>query len=76
MLLFLLYLFGLSISIYAWSYLISLEHDHIVDESGNLKIYNLNNMFGVYIRSIIEEGIPKINMFGMDIYYSMRPVLP
>ena len=75
-LLFLLYLFGLSISIYAWSYLISLEHDHIVDESGNLKIYNLNNMFGVYIRSIIEEGIPKINMFGMDFYYSMRPVLP
>lgn len=75
-LLFFLYLFGLSISIYAWSYLVSSEHKHITDESGNLKIYYLNNMFGVYIRSIIEEGIPKINMFGMDFYYSMRPVLP
>ena len=74
--LFFLYLFGLSISIYIWSYLISSENSHITDEIGNLKIHNLNNMFGVYIKSILEEGIPKINMFGIDFYYSMRPVLP
>ncbi len=74
--LFFLYLFGLSISIYIWSYFISSENSHITDEIGNLKIHNLNNMFGVYIKSILEEGIPKINMFGMDFYYSMRPVLP
>ncbi len=74
--LFFLYLFGLSTSIYIWSYFISLENSHVTDEIGNLKIYNLNNMFGVYIKSILEEGIPKINMFSMDFYYSMRPVLP
>lgn len=74
--LFLLYLFGLFVSIYIWSYFISIENSHVTDEIGNLNIYNLNNMFGVYIKSILEEGIPKINMFNMDFYYSMRPVLP
>ncbi len=74
--LFLLYLFGLFASIYIWSYFISIENSHVTDEIGNLNIYNLNNMFGVYIKSILEEGIPKINMFNMDFYYSMRPVLP
>ena len=74
--LFLLYLFGLFVSIYIWSYFISLENSHVTDEIGNLNIFNLNNMFGVYIKSILEEGIPKINMFNMDFYYSMRPVLP
>tara|TARA_E500000178_G_scaffold293256_1_gene297928 strand:- start:390 stop:1703 length:1314 start_codon:yes stop_codon:yes gene_type:complete len=74
--LFFLYLFGLFISIYVWSYFISAEHNHITDDLGNLEIYNLNNMNGVYIKSILEEGIPKINFLGMDFYYSMRPILP
>ena len=75
-LLFFLYLIFLFISIYMFCYLISQENKHIVDNLGNLKIYNVNNMFGQYIESILVDGVPKVSFVRLDFYFSMRPILP
>ena len=75
-LLFFFYLIFLFISIFMFCYLISEQNKHIVDDAGNLKIFNVNNMFGMYIKSILVEGVAKVNFVGMDFYFSMRPILP
>ena len=74
--LFFIYLASLFISIFIFSYLMSIEHNHIVDDFGNLKIFNVNNAFGRYIESILVLNVPKVTFVGMDFYFSMRPVLP
>ena len=74
--LFFIYLISLFISIYIFYYLFTEENKHIVDNLGNLNIFNVNNMFGQYIESILTQGIPRINYVGMDFYFSMRPILP
>ena len=75
-LLFFFYLIFLFISIFMFCYLISEQNKHIVDDAGNLKIFNVNNMFGMYIKSILVEGVAKVNFVGLDFYFSMRPILP
>ena len=75
-LLFFFYLIFLFISIFMFCYLMSEQNKHIVDDAGNLNIFNVNNMFGMYIKSILVEGVAKINFVGLDFYFSMRPILP
>jgi hypothetical protein len=70
------YLISLFISIYIFYYLFTEENKHIIDNLGNLNIFNVNNMFGQYIESILTQGIPKVSYVGMDFYFSMRPILP
>ncbi len=75
-LLFFFYLIFLFISIFMFCYLMSEQLKYIVDDAGNLNIFNVNNMFGMYIKSILVEGVAKINFVGLDFYFSMRPILP
>ena len=74
--LFFIYLISLFISIYIFYYLFTEENTHIVDNLGNLNIFNVNNMYGQYIESILTQEIPRINFVGMDFYFSMSPILP
>ena len=74
--LFFIYLASLFISIFIFSYLMSVEHHDTVDAFGNLRIFNVNNAFGPYIESILVYNVPKVTFVGMDFYFSMRPVLP
>ena len=75
-LLFFCYIFFLFISIFIFSYLMSVEHMILVDDFGNLRIFDVNNAFGRYIESIMSFELPKATFVGMDFYFSMRPVLP
>ena len=75
-LLFFCYIFFLFISIFLFSYLMSVENRHIVDDFGNLNIFKVNNLFGRYIESILSLNIPKVEFVGIDFYFSMRPILP
>jgi hypothetical protein len=75
-LLFFCYIFFLFISIFLFSYLMSVENRHIVDDFGNLNIFKVNNLFGRYIESILVLNIPKVEFVGLDFYFSMRPILP
>lgn len=75
-LLFFCYVFFLFISIFMFSYLMSIENHALVDDFGNLNIFNVNNAFGQYIESILVLNIAKVEFVGMDFYFSMRPILP
>ena len=75
-LLFFCYIFLLFITIFMFSYLMSVEHHDTVDNFGNLNIFKVNNAFGRYIESILVLNIAKVQFVGMDFYFSMRPILP
>ena len=74
--LFFIYLASLFISIYIFYYLFTEENKFIVDNFGNLNIFLVNNWFGYFIESVLTQGIPKVNIVGIDFYFSMRPILP
>ena len=59
-LLFFCYIFFLFITIFIFSYLMSVEHHDTVDDFGNLRIFDVNNAFGRYIESIMVFNIPKV----------------
>jgi hypothetical protein len=74
--LFFFFLIILSVCVFTFHYLYTQLHPHIINEKGELNIFQVTNEFGPYIKSIIEDPTPKLRLFSVDLYSARRPVLP
>lgn len=70
------FLLSLAFATIIFYYLYIRVNPYIIDADGNLEIFKINNEFGPYIKSIVNDVIPKLNFVGIDLYSARRPVLP